>query len=56
MSFDNQVKVIKANTLDNFKKEVMKLENKNLEDIANSIAKILEALFQNKVGSYKRHT
>jgi len=56
MSFDNQVKVIKNNTLDKFKKEIQKLEMKNLEDVANSIGKILYALFTNMVGSYQRHT
>lgn len=38
LSFDNQVKVIKNNVLESFKKEISKLEQKNLEDIANSCA------------------
>lgn len=38
LSFDNQVKVIKNNTLEGFKKEINKLEAKSLEDIASSVA------------------
>lgn len=55
-SFDNQIKVVKNVTLDNFKKEVQKLEKKNLEDIANSVAKVLEALRTNKLASFERHS
>ena len=56
LSFDNQVKVIKNNTLESFKKEINKLEGKNLEDIASSVAQILNALYKNKVCSFQRHT
>lgn len=56
MSFDNQIKVIKNNTLENFKKEITKLETKPLEDIADSCAKILQALYTNKLGSFQRHS
>lgn len=56
LSFDNQLKVVKNATLENFKKEIHKLEQKNLEDIANSVAKILGALLVNKLGSFERHT
>lgn len=55
-SFDNQIKVVKNATLENFRKEVHKLEQKNLEDIANSVAKVLEALRTNKLGSFERHS
>ena len=56
LSFDNQIKVIKNNTLENFKKEITKLETKPLEDIADSCAKILQALYTNKLGSFQRHS
>lgn len=55
-SFDNQIKVVKNATLENFRKEVHKLEQKNLEDIANSVAKVLEALRTNKLESFERHS
>ena len=47
---------MKNATLENFKKEVHKLEQKNLEDVANSVAKILGALLVNKLGSFERHS
>lgn len=56
LSFDNQMKVVKSATLEGFKKEVQKLEQKNLEDIVNSVDKILSALLANKLGSFERHT
>ena len=56
LSFDNQIKVVKNATIENFKKEIHKLEQKNLEDIANSVAKVLAALLTNKIGSFERHS
>ena len=48
--------MIKNITLESFRKEINKLESKNLEEIADSCATILNALYESKVASFKRHT
>jgi len=55
-SFDAQMKVLKHRVLESFKTEIKKLEARELDEVANSIAKILEALKEAKIGSYKRHS
>jgi hypothetical protein len=50
------MKVLKHRVLESFKTEIKKLEARELDEVANSIAKILSALKEAKIGSYKRHS
>ena len=54
LCFDSQQKLISTSTYEKFRGEVRKLEQKSLDDIADKLAKILDALVEASMASYTK--
>ena len=52
LAFDSQLKIIRNYTYDKVKSDIKKLEQRNLDDVADKLASILNKLIEGNMASY----